>query len=73
MVNPNIDPDKLIEDKCTINDLLANGKVNPKDLIFVTPDGQEMSLKDAIANGYVSPDTVVKIDPHTGKVNSFSL
>ena len=61
VIDPSIDPDKLIEDKCSIKDLLADGKKNPKDLIFVTPDGQEMSLKEALANGYLSPDTIVKV------------
>ena len=68
IIEPNIDPDRFIEAKCPLKVLLDGGKISPSNATFVTPDGEEMSLKDALAEGYITPDTIIKMDPKTGYI-----
>lgn len=68
IIEPHIDPDRYIEAKCPLKVLLDGGKVSPSNATFVTPDGEEMSLKDALAEGFITPDTIIKMDPKTGHI-----
>ncbi len=70
IVEPHIDPDKLIEEKGPLKELLDGGKVNAQNSTFVTPQGEEMTLKAAMAAGYVTPDSTIRVDPKTGKLYS---
>ncbi len=68
IIGAHINPDEHIEEKCSVKDLLDVSKANPNTTLFVTPDGQQMSLKEALANGFLTPDSIIKVDPKTGNV-----
>ncbi len=70
IIKPDIHPDSFVEEKCPLKELLDNGKVVPSAATFVTPDGQEMSLKDALAEGFITPDSVIRMDPKTGHISA---
>ncbi|ELT90303.1 hypothetical protein CAPTEDRAFT_205084 [Capitella teleta] len=66
ILTPRIDPERMIEEKVPVKDILANSKLNPADLIFQAPDGSTLPLKTALGAGFLTPDSIVKIDPKTG-------
>ena len=70
IIKPEINPETFVEEKCPLKELLDNGKVMPSAATFITPDGQEMSLKDALAEGFITPDSVIRMDPKTGHISA---
>ncbi len=70
IIEPHIDPDKFIEMKCPLKELLDAGKISQAGAVFLTPDGQEISLKDALTEGFITPDSMIRVDPKTAQISA---
>ncbi len=70
IIEPHIDPARFVELQCPLRELLDAGRVTQASAVFVSPDGEEMSLKDALTEGFITPESMIRVDPKTAKISA---
>lgn len=68
LIDASITTEKYIENESSLRELIDERKINPRNSVFLAPEGQEIPLRDAMADGFLTMSSKVRIDPITGQV-----
>ncbi|GAB1607826.1 dystonin isoform X7 [Argonauta hians] len=67
-IDASVAPEKYIEDAPTLRELIDERKVNPRNSVFIAPEGQEIPLRTAMADGFLTMNSKVRVDEKNGRV-----
>ena len=68
LIDPSVTTEKYIENESSLRELIDERKINPRNSVFLAPEGQEIPLRDAMADGFLTMNSKVRIDPVTAQV-----
>ncbi|XP_036368174.1 microtubule-actin cross-linking factor 1 isoform X4 [Octopus sinensis] len=68
LIDASVAPEKYIENAPTLRELIDKRKINPRNSVFVAPEGQEIPLRNAMADGFLTMNSKVRIDQKNGCV-----